>query len=258
MVCAGDMRRANPPPKHFCWRLRGLKWRQNSVWYSKTRKWAYRRRRPPGWLRLKFLRRGRERSQSKRSFSLGVRVRERCWFRRPPSWRHIFSSRLPNFFPRPYLFRKKPGRRYPRRRWRFFRWSSSGRAEPRNPSGWGSAAIEEVAFDCRSVFAGDGDIAAIVERFFQGDADFFRRWRAAGSSLRVFRGRCREQVPACQDWRWCAGRLVRPRGRCGRMLCLSFLSQLQNLKHRGHRGSQRNLSLRASLVQWFRCRRDLD
>ncbi len=35
------------------------------------------------------------------------------------------------------------------------------------------AAVEEVAFDLGSVFAGDGDVAAVVEGFFEGLAEFF-------------------------------------------------------------------------------------
>jgi len=34
------------------------------------------------------------------------------------------------------------------------------------------AAIEDVAFDTRAVFAGDGDVAAIVEGFLQRIAQF--------------------------------------------------------------------------------------
>ena len=37
----------------------------------------------------------------------------------------------------------------------------------------GGAAVEEVAFDLGSVFAGDGDVAAVVEGFFEGLAEFF-------------------------------------------------------------------------------------
>ena len=37
----------------------------------------------------------------------------------------------------------------------------------------GGAAVEEIAFDFRSVFAGDGYVAAVVEGFFEGGADFF-------------------------------------------------------------------------------------
>jgi len=39
----------------------------------------------------------------------------------------------------------------------------------------GGTAVEEVAFDFGAVFAGDGDVAAVVESFLQGLAEFFFR-----------------------------------------------------------------------------------
>jgi hypothetical protein len=74
----------------------------------------------------------------------------------------------------------------------------------------GGAAVEDVAFDFGAIFAGEGDVAAVVEGFFQGDADFF-----VGGELR------RVRVRARRDWR--AGLIQQIRDRGGRILCLSFL-----------------------------------
>jgi beta-phosphoglucomutase-like phosphatase (HAD superfamily) len=59
MVCAGDYKKSKPNPEAFLLAAASSGWRRNSVWYSKTPRWAFRRRRPQAWPPLKFRRRGK-------------------------------------------------------------------------------------------------------------------------------------------------------------------------------------------------------
>ena len=63
----------------------------------------------------------------------------------------------------------------------------------------GGAAVEEVAFDLGSVFAGDGYVAAVVEGFFEGDADFFFGGELGDPAFEIFVERCRGRLRERQD-----------------------------------------------------------
>ena len=117
------------------------------------------------------------------------------------------------------------------------------------------AAVEEIAFDFRSVFAGDGDVAAVVEGFFESDADFFVGGElrdpafeffvdGAGSELQRVRisGSVRDGL---------RGFVVDVAGFFACHLSL----KLQNLETQGFTEKP---WLCASFVQWFCCGRDLD
>ena len=55
----------------------------------------------------------------------------------------------------------------------------------------GRAAIEEIAFDSGAIFAGDGDVAAIVESLFQRDADFVVAGELRNPAFKILVSRAR-------------------------------------------------------------------
>jgi hypothetical protein len=50
------------------------------------------------------------------------------------------------------------------------------------------AAVEEIAFDFGAIFAGDSYVAAVVEGFFEGDADFFVGGELRDPAFEIFVG----------------------------------------------------------------------